>query len=530
MHGPDPALPPEEPLPAEYAPRSVPAVLAARAQEDPDGLALVARLGGAETAFTFARLWHDSGRLAAGLAALGVTVGTPVAWLLDNARGGEALLLYHALLRLGAVNVPVNARLAPPEVRHILEHSGARLCVADAALLTGLGELPARTVAVGGDAAGAVAFEGLFADGGAPGPDERPDEDALETILYTSGTTGLPKGVLHSHGSAIASGIGWADAFRLRPGDVLQSPFPVFSGAALHFNALSCLWSGAVYVVDGADVDDSLRRVARLGATVFVAVPAIYQLWLGSAVLREADLSRLRLLDYGGASMAPALIERLREALPGVGLMQTYGLTEGGPGGTYLPEEYALDRLGSIGSRPAGRFTRFRVVDDAGRPVGPGGVGEFQMRGPSVMRGYHRDPEATAATFQDGWLRSGDVVRIDAQGFLYHLDRKKDIIVRGGFNIASAEVEAALLAHPEVLEAAVVAKPHVTLSEDIKAYVVLRRPDAVTPAELGAHCRTLLADFKVPRDIELRHGLPRNAAGKVLKRALRDEATRSTHE
>ena len=190
-------------------------------------------------------------------------------------------------------------------------------------------------------------------------------------------------------------------------------------------------------------------------------------------------LATLRILDYGGSSMPPSMIERLRAAVPTAGLVQSYGLTEAGPGGTYLPEEYALSKLGSIGNRCAGRFTQVRVVDEAGADVGPDGVGELLLRGPSVMEGYHRDPVATDAAFVDGWLRSGDVVRVDADGFLFHVDRKKDIVVRGGFNIGSVEVEAALVAHPAVAEAAVFGVPHPRLGEDVHAVVTLRAGCAV---------------------------------------------------
>jgi acyl-CoA synthetase (AMP-forming)/AMP-acid ligase II len=203
--------------------------------------------------------------------------------------------------------------------------------------------------------------------------------------------------------------------------------------------------------------------------------------------------------------------------------MQTYGLTEAGPGGLYLAEEYALAKLGSIGNRAAGHGTEFRVLRDDGTEAGPDETGELVLRGPAVMAGYFEDDTGTAAAFTgDGWLRSGDLVRVDAEGFVFHLDRLKDIIVRGGFNVASAEVEAVLLEHPDVLEAAVVGRPHERLGEDVHAVVVPRSGATVDVDALLAHCRSALADYKLPRTVEVRtEALPRNASGKVLKRELR---------
>ena len=315
------------------------------------------------------------------------------------------------------------------------------------------------------------------------------ERDDLASILYTSGTTGLPKGVEHTQESSLAAGIGWADAFRLTGADVLQSPFPIFGGAALHFNGVSSLWAGGTFVVATADTAASWSLVEQWRSTVYVAVPSIYQYWLAHPDLGAADLSSLRLLDYGGASMPLPVIVRLREAFPTVRLIQTYGLTEAGPGGTYLPEEYAIERLGSLGSRGAGRFTEFRVIREDGSDVDADELGELVLRGPSMMRGYHRDPEATRAVFVDGWLRSGDVVRFDTEGFLYLVDRKKDLILRGGYNISGVEIENALLKHPDIAEAAAFGMPHPILGETVAAAVVAR-PGTALSEEIGARpCR-----------------------------------------
>ncbi|MDT4921339.1 MAG: fatty-acyl-CoA synthase, partial [Pseudonocardiales bacterium] len=327
---------------------------------------------------------------------------------------------------------------------------------------------------------------------------------------------------------SIAAAIGWSEALGLAPGDVLQSPFPVFSGAGLHFNGLSCLWAGCEFVIDDYGTAASLELAGARQTSVYVAVPSIYAFWLDSPELDATALRSLRVLDYGGAAMAPALIRQLRERLPGVGLVQTYGLTEAGPGGTYLPAEDALVRLGSIGRRCAGEFTEFRVVDaDGQNVVSADEVGELLLRGPAVMDGYLDDPAATDTAFDDGWLRSGDIVRLDADGYLYVVDRKKDIIVRGGYNISSAEVEAVLLSHPDILDAAVVGIAHPRLGEDVHAFVVMRDGASLDPADASSFAAERIADFKVPRGYTFVDTLPRNAAGKVLKPQLRDSLTHS---
>jgi acyl-CoA synthetase (AMP-forming)/AMP-acid ligase II len=451
-------------------------------------------------------------RLAAALRERGVLPGDRVAWALDNSCGVDAITLFHAVPWLGAVNVPINTRLVAAERADILARSNATFLIsrdADAIDHAGVASCSIESLVVDLDRR-----DIMFT----PTPT---DAEAVATILFTSGTTGRPKGVIHTHGSSLGAGISWAAAFGLGPADRLQSPFPVFSGAGLHFNGLNCLWSGAEFVIDDYDTSASLRLVQELQSTVYVAVPAIYSFWLDDPLCDATQLGSLRLLDYGGSAMAPPLIEMLRDRLPAVGLMQTYGLTEAGPGGTYLASENALTRLGSIGKDCAGDFMSVKVVDDDGNAAGPGKTGELLLRGAAVMDGYLDDPDATAAAFVDGWLRSGDIVRVDDDGYLYVVDRKKDIIVRGGFNVSSAEVEAALLANPQIQDVAVIAVPHDRLGEDIHAFVVLRPGRSVTEADVLTDVSDRLADFKRPRSVGLTDELPRNAAGKVQKHLLR---------
>jgi acyl-CoA synthetase (AMP-forming)/AMP-acid ligase II len=442
-----------------------------------------------------------------------VRAGDRVAWLFDNRHGLDALVLYHAVLALGAVNVPVNTRLTAREVEQIVTHCDARLVIA-----TALGE---ETVASIGDDRTIVRTPAEDARSVLRGVGEmaaRPGDTDLANILYTSGTTGVPKGVgsrTVRRSQRPSDGAARSSHARRR----VAEPFPIFSAqgcTSTPSRASSPVPpSSSITTRRPPAWHSSARRT-----TVYVAVPSICAFWLDHwrhpTPARIAARLRLR-----RASMPPSMIERLRAAVPTAGLIQSYGLTEAGPGGTYLPEEYALTKLGSIGNRCAGRFTSVRVLGDDGRDVGPDTVGELLLRGPSVMEGYHRDPDASAATFHEGWLRTGDLVRVDGDGFFFHVDRKKDIIVRGGFNIGSVEVESALVSHPAVAEAAVIGVPHERLGEDVYALVVLRPGCSVDDEELLAHCQPLLADFKRPRHIEVVPDLPRNSAGKVLKARLR---------
>jgi acyl-CoA synthetase (AMP-forming)/AMP-acid ligase II len=514
---------PTRSLPPHYAPVTIPAVLRARAATSPDHPAIVAALGGDHAPMSYRELDEAAERLAhVFVARWRLPAGSAVAWALGNGNARAALVLFHAVLKARLVNVPLNTRLAAQEVDELVAHARCRALVSDDGAMLEAGRrqgIPAEHV-VRVDTGGLTGFDDLLPPlhrVTALPVSQRAD---LASILYTSGTTGLPKGVEHTQESSLAAGIGWADAFRLTAADVLQSPFPIFGGAALHFNGLSSLWAGGTFVVASADTVAAWRLAERWRSTVYVAVPSIYQYWLAHPELGAADLSSLRLLDYGGASMPLPVITQLRAAFPTVGLIQTYGLTEAGPGGTYLPEEYAVERLGSLGSRGAGRFTEFRVIRDDGSDVDADEPGELVLRGPSMMRGYHRDPDATRAVFIDGWLRSGDVVRLDREGFAYLVDRKKDLILRGGYNISSVEIESSLLEHPGIAEVAVFGMPHPVLGETVAAAVVARAATPLSEEDVRAHAAARLADFKVPQHVIFLGELPRNAAGKVLKRVL----------
>lgn len=500
-------------------------VLGQRAAAQPDTAVIIARYGTDDHVTTdHLRLHAQVRSLALALAdRYGVGRGDRVLWALGNADGGHALTLYHAVALLGAVNVPVNIRSTAAEIRTLCRASEPTLCVAAPHLVDRVREATAATVLPTRDAA--ECLHDLLANADAAvTPACAPDDPVV--LLYTSGTTGQPKGVVHTHATALAAAEGWADCFALTPRDRYQSPFPVFSGAGLHFSGLACLLAGACYIVDDFDAPGTAERLQTFGTTVFAAVPAVYRLLVDRAGERftTATLPALRLFDYGGAPMPATLVAELAARFPDVALVQTYGLTEAGPGGTYLPAEYARSHIGALGLRPAGAATEVRVADDEGRDVPVDTPGELLLRGPAVMTCYYRDPAATAAAFHGDWLRSGDIVRRDADGFLHYVDRRRDLIIRGGFNISSIEVEEVLRRHADVTDAAVVATPNPVLGEDIAAFVTTTADAAVTQAQLLDHCANLLADYKVPQAVHVVAELPRNAGGKVRKPVLRQWA------
>jgi acyl-CoA synthetase (AMP-forming)/AMP-acid ligase II len=513
-------------------PQTLPDALRRQATERPVGRALVARsVTGATARLTWAELDRLTDRIACGLVRLGVRHGDRVALLARNTAAAEAVVMFYAVHKAGAVNVPINARFVASEIHGLLEHCGARVLVAEADLLDAvvdqlrdLSELE-HFVCIGpAGPADAVPWSDL-SEGDAASIDQLPAVVGADQAdwLFTSGTTGKPKCVMTTHAGCVATGVIMRSAFGLVGGDVLHTPFPFYTSSGCHSSALSALLAGATYVVDPeVDVAAVLQRAQDERSTVFGSVPAVLTYMLESGLLHDVDLSAMRVVFSGGAALPAVLAERVIAAFPGAAVTNFYGLTEAGNIGLNLAGHYARVKPGSIGREPM-PWTRYKVVDSSGREVKPGEVGEILLTGPSIMAGYYADEEATAATIQDGWLRTGDLVRLDTDGFVYVHDRMKDVIIRGGFNISSLEVENVLVAHPNVLEAAVVGKPHPRLGEDVCAFIVPCGEGLDTQA-VADFCATRLADFKVPREFVVLNDLPRNATGKVLKAKLRLQA------
>ena len=502
-------------------------LLAKRAALSPTLEALVEVESGRR--FTYAALDARASRTAQALRGLGVAPGDRVALLLMNSV--EFVETFFALAKLGAIVVPLNWRLVPDELAFILKDSGATVLVFG-------GDFEATVSELRGRGAGATAVREWVHVGSAesrPGfahaydalqaaasPETPPvgasAEDALY-IMYTSGTTGLPKGVVHTHDSALWSVLTVNATADARYRDRYIIALPLF-----HVGALNPLTSnvhrGVTNLLMRAfDPKRVWETVERERVTSMLAVPAMLNF------MREAranapsqtDFSSLRWIMSGAAPVPVTLIEEYTKL--GIEIHQVYGLTEScGPACLTSPED-AIAKAGSTGK--AFFHTEVRVVDEAGRDVAFGESGEVIVRGRHVMKGYWNRPEATAETIRDGWLHTGDLATIDAEGFIYIQDRKKDMIITGGENVYPAEIENVILAHPKVRDVGVIGQPSAKWGES-PAAIVVRGDDALTEADVLAWCAGKLARYKLPKRVHFVDEIPRNPSGKILKRVLRE--------
>ncbi len=498
----------------------------------PNAHALTATSAGhGEQRLSYEQLRWYAAKLADGLRSLTLKPGDHAGLMISNEAGFEAAITMLALHRLGVVVVPINVRFAAEEVVYVVGKARCRTLFVMAHLLplvTGVRprmQSVREIVAIGGDPAEqAHDWQELLGAGrGSAGDWPEISSDAISEILFTSGTTAHPKGAVMTHARSLVAAYGFASALSLAPDDVYQSFFPFFTTASLHCVLLPAWWAGAAAVLDpGLDIQDVMRRMERERTTKYIGAPSFYIFLLEAYRPEVNDLSRMKMFDYGGASMSVEVIKRLAATFPNVELRQTYGMTESGPAGTVATGSDAWSKLGSVG-RPW-PLTEVLIVDDNCNSLPSGTPGEIAIRSPSVMREYFDEPELTKATLRDGWLLTGDIGYLDADGYLFHVDRKKDMIIRGGHNIGSLEVEENFFLHPAVQEAAVVAIPHPKLGEDIHAFVVLRQGRSTTVEELRAFFADKLADYKIPRRITFTDTLPRGPMGKVLKNELRKQA------
>ncbi len=461
--------------------------------------------------------------LAAGLRQRGVEAGAVVGLLSYNCP--EFLETVFAANYLGAIAMPINWRLAAPEVRYILEHSEAGALVCDESLLDlandatkGMEDKVVRACITEPATPGWTPLSELRS---APGiPRVRAAGDDLHRLMYTSGTTGRPKGVMITHANLAWKNLAHIIEFGVTGADVGLACGPLYHVGALDLTTTTMIAAGATTIIhrtfEASDVVDEIVR-SRV-STVWLA-PAMVNAIMALPDIEERDLSSVRLIIGGGEKMPIPLIERLQRTFPSAWFADAYGLTETVSGDTFLDKESTVAKLGSVG-RPC-LYLELDIWDEHGNPQPPGERGEVVLRGPKVFKGYWRDPEATDAAFAGEWFHTGDIGLRDDDGYLYIVDRLKDMILSGGENIAGSEVERVLYEHDAVLEAAVVGRADDRWGEVPVAFVVLRPGATATAEELTEHCRQQLARFKVPKDLIFLDALPRNPSGKVLKRELR---------
>jgi long-chain acyl-CoA synthetase len=486
-----------------------------------------------EARLSYAQLDELSDKLAANLTAAGLAIGDRVGLQLPNIP--QFVIAYFGILKAGGVVVPMNVLLKAPEIAFQLEDSGARALItyggfadeaakaAEAAALTSL-YIVGETVGGTGEAgSGALPFEALLA-GDAPGSQlaaRGPADPAV--IIYTSGTTGTPKGAVLSHIGLYMNADIPGRLFEFSADDVALVALPLFHVFALSSIMNTCvLLGGTMTLVPRFDPRAVLETMQRDRVTVFMGVPTMFIALLQAVDAVDAadyDLASLRVAVSGGAPIPAEVIDSF-ESRFGVAILEGYGLSESSSTATFNIS-VSERKVYSVGKPIWG--TSLQIWDDDSRPLPPGAdhVGEVVLRGMNIMTGYHNNPEATAKAFAGGWFHTGDLGYIDEDGFLFIVDRIKDLIIRGGYNVYPREVEEVLYAHPAVAEAAVIGVPDPKMGEEVRAIVAVRPGQSVTEAELIEFVKERAAAYKYPRTIEFRDSLPKGATGKILKKELR---------
>ena len=484
--------------------------------------------------YTNVQIAREATELATGLRALGIQKGDRVIVMMLNCP--EVIISYQAIARAGGIIIPVLPLLKAPEVRYIAQNSAAKAIITSSLLLPliqgALADVPTMqhiisTGDMGAAGSGVLAYNEALAKGenGADayledmeGVHLSPDDTAV--ILYTSGTTGQPKGVELSHrnmvSNAIAgSGVEPETGATTRAGEVQLAILPLAHAFGLTVSNVAYLNGAKAVMHPRFDTTAVLSAIERYRVNSFAGVPAMFVALLYTPDTEKYDTSSLSYCVSGSAPLPLAVLQGFEQKFH-CPILEGYGLSEA----TTVLTAHAIDmprKPGSVGKPIAG--VEIRVVDEHDQPVAVGEVGEIIARGPNIMKGYYHMPDATQYALRDGWLRTGDMGRFDEDGYLYIVERKKDLIIRGGFNIYPRDVEEVLNSHAAVIESAVIGIPSERMGEEVKAFVVAR--EAVDAETLMAFCRERLANYKTPSEIEFVSFLPRNAVGKIDKKELR---------
>ncbi len=490
-------------------------LLESRVEQSPDKEFLVLESDG--RAFTRREFDGEVNRAADLLSSLGVTKGERVSLYLTNS--AEYLIFYFACFKLGAWAGPVNAHLKPQEIEFIVANSEAATIVTQPDFYPNLSETLANRNVIVSESIGQWSIENKrsMADKHPQPEDVSRDDEAV--IIYTSGTTGKPKGVLLTHGNILANAQQIAEWLRLDKRDRSLMIMPLFHVNALMTTGMAALWAGAsIVLAPRFSASRHWETISRYGVTYFGSVATMLSLLnhtYPDGVPNHLDASRLRFALCGSAPV-PVEVMKTFESLFDCPVIEGYGLSESTCRSTFNPVD-GRRRAGSIGL-PIGN--EMRVFDDKDGALGPNQVGEIVLRGSNLMKGYYKNDPATHEAFRSGWFHSGDLGYRDEDGFFYVVDRKSDMIIRGGENIYPREIDEVLYQHPKVKDAATIGVAHALYGEEVKSFVVLRDDCEATEEEVLEFCRARLADFKCPKTIEFLEDIPKGPTGKLLKREL----------
>jgi acyl-CoA synthetase (AMP-forming)/AMP-acid ligase II len=485
--------------------------------EQPNKLAVIFE----DKRYTYKAFNERVNRLANALLDKRVTKGDKAAYLLHNC--SEFAEISFALSKIGALSVPLNFRLREEEIGYIVENSDSSLLFFGPEFKETIAKILPRlkgvkkTIQVGGNSE----YEELLNSSSPQEPSVFVNEEEEHSIMYTSGTTGFPKGAVHTHKSRIWNSLNMLVDTGLRGSDVFAITTPLFHIAAGHTMLLSTIFiGGTVIILREFSLPEFFEVIQMEKVTAFFAVPTIFARILEHPHLRDYDLRSVRLLFTGGAVISVELKKKLMNAFPPATVDDLMGLTEGGPLTTFLPHRDALRKPGSVGRAHFSQMVR--VVNENGEGVRGEEVGEIMVKGPAVMKGYYKNPEATAKALRDGWLYTGDLARLDEEGYQYLTVRRTDLIISGGENIYPAEVERVLLLHPGVKEAAAIGVKDREWGERVMAVVVPQEGERATEEDLLSFCKERLAGYRRPRSVAFVDELPKNQLGKVLYKELRN--------
>lgn len=501
---------------------TIPALLRRRAQSSPDKTFLYYR----DLEISYRQMDDITTRVANGLAALGVQKGDKVCLLLSNCP--EFIYLFLGAPKQGAVLVPINVLLKAEEVQYIVNHSDAAILVAEAQFLPLVEAIrPAcpklKQVVVVGETkqAGVIPFAELLAASAAEIQVEITPQDEMG-IIYTSGTTGKPKGVVLTQENYYANSWQGMMVAGMTADERAMCILPLFHVNGQVVTVLMPLQAGAsVILTEGFSPKTFFHNLTRYRATTFSGVPTVYSILLNLPDADQYDLSSLRLCICGAAPMPVEVFTQFEEKFK-TRIVEGYGLSEGTCASTINPVE-GKRKIGSIGLPLPGQDVR--IFDEHDRELPPGQVGEIVIRGRNVMKGYYKNPEATAETLRHGWLHTGDLGYCDEEGYFYIVGRKKEMIIRGGVNIYPKEIEEVLYRHPKVREAAVVGLPDKIWGEEVGCFLILKEGQQWSQEEVVAYCQEHLADFKCPRKVFFVDSFPKTATGKIQKHRLVEIAT-----